>query len=82
MHSSRSAVSTGSQQHLSPRATRISFPPTPRFSLPDSTVSPCNRSNDQKANLMHAWDEARDALNILPFSPASDRERKITPGVF
>lgn len=64
MHSSRNAASTGSQQHLSSRATRISFPPTPRFSLPDSTVSRCNRSNDQKANLMHAWNEARKALNV------------------
>lgn len=73
MHSSRNAADTGFQQHVSSRATRISFPPTPRFSLPDSTVSRCNRSNNQKANLMHAWDEARDALNILPFTQASDR---------
>ena len=73
MHSSRSAADTGFQQHVYSRSTRISFPPTPRFSLPDSTVSCCNRSNNQKANLMHAWDEARDALNILPFTQASDR---------
>ena len=73
MHSSRNAASTGPQHLDSSRASRISFPPTPRFGLPVITDSCSNRSDDQKANLMRTWDEARNALNILPLTSASER---------
>lgn len=64
MHSSRSAACTDVQQQTTSRAPRISFPPTPRFSLPDSTDASMLRSEDQKANLLHSWDEARKALTV------------------
>ena len=66
MHSSENAASTGVQQQTSPRATRISFPPTQRFSLPGSTAVDSARVRKQRLHLMHSWDVARDALAVDP----------------
>ena len=73
MHSSRSAARTGMQQQNTSRATRISFPPTPRFSLPDSTTPPCTRtrSTNQIANLQNTWEHALHALTVAPTEKTS-----------
>lgn len=63
MHSSNGAMSPWSSWQPSQRANQLSFPPTQRHGLLDSTKSG-TRSTNQQANLQHSFQNLLDALNV------------------